>query len=100
MTDRAPAWTTRLAQPSDLAPPGFRPLVTPVHRGSTTVFPDAASVQDTWDQQQARYTYGQYGTPTAFELAARIAELEHGTWTFLTPGGQAALSLVDLAFLG
>jgi cystathionine beta-lyase len=94
------AWTTRLAQPRDLAPRGFRSLVPPVHRGSTTVFPDAASVRDTWDHRQAAYTYGQYGTATALELAARIAELEHGTWTFLTPGGQSALSLVDLAFLG
>jgi cysteine-S-conjugate beta-lyase len=93
------AWTTRLAQPGDLAPAGFRSLVAPVHRGSTTVFPNAASVQDTWDQQKAAYTYGQYGTPTALELGARIAELEHGSWTFLTPGGQAALSLVDLTFL-
>jgi len=43
------------------------------------VFPDAASVRDTWDQHQAAYTYGQYGTPTALELAARITELERGT---------------------
>ena len=77
--DRGLAWRTRLAQPGDLAPAGFRSLVPPVHRGSTTLFPDAASVRDTWDHHQAAYTYGQYGTPTTLELAARIADLEHGS---------------------
>lgn len=42
----------------------------------------------------------QYGTPTTYELAARIAELEGGVRTFITPGGQSALALVDLALLG
>ena len=72
----------------------------PVYRGSTTLFDDAASVRDTWNPDEAAYTYGQYGTPTAYELAARISELESGARTFLTPGGQSALALVDLALLG
>jgi cystathionine beta-lyase len=46
-----------------------------------------------------RYSYGLYGTPTTFELAAHIAELEGGAHCFITPGGQAAISLIDLAFL-
>ena len=32
------------------------------------------------------------------ELAARIAELEGGYRTFITPGGQSALALINLAF--
>jgi cystathionine beta-lyase len=90
---------SRLTQPRSLAPTGFRSLVVPVYRGSTTLFDDASSVRDTWNQDDAAYTYGQYGTPTAHELAARVSELEGGNWTFLTPGGQSALALVDLALL-
>jgi cystathionine beta-lyase len=70
-----------------------------VYRGSTTVFPSAGAVRDTWDQFRAGYTYGLYGTPTALELAARICELESGTHTILAPGGQAAISLINLALL-
>jgi cysteine-S-conjugate beta-lyase len=94
-TDRS--WRSRLTQPDTLAPEGFRPLVTPVYRGATTVFDDAASARDTWDQDDLAYTYGQYGTPTAQELAARVCELEHGYRTFIVPGGQSALALVNLA---
>ncbi|HEX8033137.1 MAG TPA: cystathionine beta-lyase, partial [Ktedonobacterales bacterium] len=35
---------------------------------------------------------------TTFELAARLADLEGGTHCFLTPGGQAAISLIYFAF--
>ena len=93
------SWRSRLTQPANLAPGGFRPLVTPVFRGATTTFEDAASARDTWDQDDLAYTYGQYGTPTAGELAARVCELEGGYRTFIVPGGQSALALVDLAVL-
>jgi cystathionine beta-lyase len=56
-------------------------------------------VQDNWDQHAAGYTYGLYGTPTTLELAARVSELENGFRTFITPGGQAAISLINFAFL-
>ena len=71
----------------------------PVYRGSTTLFPSAAAVSDNWDQQRVGYTYGLYGTPTTLELAARVCELESGTHTVLTPGGQAAISLINFALL-
>jgi cystathionine beta-lyase len=93
------SWRSRLTQPANLAPGGFRSLVTPVYRGATTTFEDAASTRDTWDQDDLAYTYGQYGTPTAQELAARVCELEGGYRTFIVPGGQSALALVDLAVL-
>src|SRR5262249_21258347 len=63
------------------------------------LFPNAAAVQDTWDQHAVGYTYGLYGTPTTLELAARICELENGYRTFITPGGQAPISLINFAFL-
>jgi len=95
----AKTWQTKLIHSDAKIPQGYRSLTTPVYRGSTTVFPSAAAVRDTWDQHRVGYTYGLYGTPTALELAARICELESGAHTILTPGGQAAISLINLAFL-
>jgi cystathionine beta-lyase len=92
-------WTTRLLHPDARPEEGFRSLVTPVYRGSTTLFPNAAAVSESW-RQEAGYTYGLHGTPTTRELAVRIAELEGGLRTFITPGGQAAIALIDMAFLG
>jgi len=91
-------WTTRLLHPEARPEKGFRSLVPPVYRGSTTLFPNAASVNESW-RQEAGYTYGLHGTPTSRELAVRIAELEGGLRTFITPGGQAAIALIDMAFL-
>ncbi len=92
-------WKTKLIHPDVHAPEGFESLAPATHRGSTVLFPNAASVQDTWDQHAVGYTYGLYGTPTTLELAARVCELENGYRTFITPGGQAAISLINFAFL-
>ena len=92
-------WRTKLVHPHVSVPEGFKSLVTPVYRGSTTLFESATNVTDHWDQRHVRYSYGLYGTPTTFELAARIAELEDGAHCFITPGGQAAIALIDLTFL-
>ncbi|MGZ6389226.1 MAG: cystathionine beta-lyase [Ktedonobacterales bacterium] len=91
-------WRTKLIHPQVAAPEGFRSLVTPTYRGSTTLFESAANVTDDWDQTRAPYSYGLYGTPTTFELAVRLADLEGGAHCFLTPGGQAAISLIYFAF--
>ncbi len=92
-------WKTRLIHSDVRIPEGFRSLNVPVYRASTTIFPDAAAVTDEWDVHEVGYTYGLYGTPTVQELAARICELEGGHRTLITPGGQSAISLVQLAFL-
>ena len=92
-------WKTRLIHSDVEIPAGFRSLSTPVYRGSTVLFPDAASVSDDWDQYEVGYTYGLYGTPTVLELAARICELERGYRTLITPGGQSAISLINFALL-
>jgi cystathionine beta-lyase len=92
-------WTTKLIHSGAHPPQGFESLVTPVFRGSTTLFPSAAAAKDDW-RQEAGYTYGLYGTPTTRALAARIAELEQGERTFPTPGGQAAIALIYFAFVG
>lgn len=92
-------WKTKLIHSDVQVPQGFRSLAVPVYRGSTTLFPDAAAVTDDWDQYDAGYTYGLFGTPTTLELAGRICELEQGYRTIITPGGQGAISLVHLALL-
>lgn len=92
-------WKTKVIHPDVSLPEGFQSLVPPTYRGSTTLFANAASVKDTWDHNEAAYTYGLYGTPTTLELAARIAELEGGYRTFITPGGQSALALIYFSFV-
>jgi cysteine-S-conjugate beta-lyase len=95
----AKSWQTKLIHSDAKIPEGYRSLATPTFRGSTTVFPSAAVVSDAWEQTRVGYTYGLYGTPTVLELAARVCELECGTHTILAPGGQAAISLINLALL-
>ena len=92
-------WKTKLIHSDAKIPEGFRSLSVGVQRASTVLFRDAASVRDDWDQYEVGYTYGLYGTPTTLELAARICELEGGFRTLITPGGQCAISLINLAFL-
>jgi len=92
-------WKTKLIHSDARVPEGFRSLSTPVYRASTVLFSNAAAVSDDWNQYEVGYTYGLYGTPTALELAGRICELENGVRTLLTPGGQAAISLINFTFL-
>jgi cystathionine beta-lyase len=92
-------WKTKLIHSDAKVPEGFRSLNTPVYRASTVLFADAAKLTDAWDQYESGYTYGLYGTPTTLELAARVCELEGGFRTIITPGGQNAISLINLALL-
>jgi cysteine-S-conjugate beta-lyase len=91
-------WRSKLIHPSAHAPQNFRSLVMPTYRGSTVLFERQADVRDDWRQVEKGYNYGLYGTPTVLELAARIAEIEGAQHTFVVPGGQAAISLIYLAF--
>jgi cystathionine beta-lyase len=93
------SWKTRLIHSAAKVPEEYKSLATPVFRGSTTLFPSAAAIDDSWDQYEAGYTYGLYGTPTTLELAAKVCELEKGYRTIITPGGQGAISLINLALL-
>ena len=91
-------WKTKLLNPAPRARTDYHSLATPVYRGSTVVFDKQSSVSDDWQQAEKGYTYGLYGTPTALELAARIAELENAHRTLMVPGGQSAIALVYLAY--
>ena len=92
-------WRTKLLNPTPQARQDYRSLATPVYRGSTVVFDDQAAVTDDWRQAKNGYSYGLYGTPTALELASRIAGLEGATETFIVPGGQAAIALIYLLMI-
>ena len=92
-------WKTKLIHSDAKVPEGFRSLSPPIYRGSTVVFATTADVGDGWDAYDQGYTYGLHGTPTTLELAARVCELEGGLRTIITPGGQGAIALIDLAFL-
>jgi len=92
-------WKTKLIHSEAEIPQGFRSLATPVYRGSTVLFDKAAEADEHWNHYDNGYTYGLYGTPTTLELAAKVCELEHGYRTFITPGGQGAISLVHLALM-
>jgi cysteine-S-conjugate beta-lyase len=91
-------WRSKLIHPGAHAPGNFRSLAMPTYRGSTVVFERQSDVSDDWRQTQGGYTYGVYGTPTVLELGARIAEIERANYSFVVPGGQAAISLIYLAF--
>jgi cystathionine beta-lyase len=92
-------WKTKLIHSDAEVPQGFHSLATPVYRGSTVLFDEAAAANDHWNQHEVGYTYGLYGTPTTLELAAKVCELERGFRTIITPGGQAAISFIHLALL-
>jgi cystathionine beta-lyase len=91
-------WRSKLIHPGAHAPANFRSLAMPTYRGSTVVFERQADVSDNWRQTENGYTYGLYGTPTVLELGARIAEIEGAHHSFVVPGGQAAISLIYLAY--
>lgn len=91
-------WRSKLIHPRARAPTNFHSLTTPTYRASTVVFERQAAVSDDWRQTQNGYTYGLFGTPTVLELGARIAEIEGAHHSFVVPGGQAAISLIYLAF--
>lgn len=93
--DKEKRRATRLIHPPDYASVDFTSLAVPTYRGSTTVFPSMAAVDRPTEDQ---YRYGIYGTPTARELAQRIAAIEGADRTILTPSGLAAVSLTLLAF--
>ena len=91
-------WRSKLIHSQREIPEGFQSLAPATYRGSTVVFGSMAEVGDSWRQTEQGYTYGAFGTPTALELGARMAELEGARHTFLTPGGLAAIALIYFSF--
>jgi cysteine-S-conjugate beta-lyase len=91
--------TTGLIHHGYEPPAGFRAPQVGVFKASTVIFPNVAAARARDWRQKAGYTYGLHGTPTTFTLEERIATLEGGTQTLLTPSGLAAVALVAQALL-
>jgi len=62
---------------------------TPIYRGSTVLFPNAAD----FERNHAPYTYGTKGTPTTRALEEAYSDLAGAERTVLTPSGLAAITL-------
>ncbi|EDT40082.1 cystathionine beta-lyase [Burkholderia ambifaria] len=85
------ALQTRIVQPDDVIPDGFRSFVPPVARASTVVFPDLATMRALVWHDDNQWRYGLHATPTSLALAQRLAEIEGGTHALLQPSGLAAI---------
>ena len=64
-------------------------LNVPAFRGSTVLYPDAASLK-TFNQ---RFTYGTHGTPTTEALGNAWSELTGAVGTAMTPSGLSAIAM-------
>ena len=80
-------------------PTGFDSPAPGVYKASTVYYPDVAAMLTRDWRRRDVYNYGLLGTPTTFQLEARIATLEGGQQCVLVPSGLAAVSVVDLALL-
>ncbi len=78
---------------------GFDSLGVATYRASTIVFKNAGEYARRGERGHDGYSYGLYGTPTTRTLEEKLTALEQGVRTFLVPSGQAASSIVMLAFL-
>jgi len=95
---KPPSSTSLIAHPYR-PPAGFGSVQPAVHKASTVLFADTAALRARTWKEKTGYTYGLHGTPTTFTLEERIATLEGGLQTLLTPSGLAALTLVDASLL-
>ena len=99
MTTNKPDPATALIHHAYRPPAGFEAPQPAVHKASTVIFPDVAALRARNWKSKDGYTYGLHGTPTTFTLEERIASLEGGVQSLLTPSGLAAIALVDTALL-
>ena len=95
---KPPSSTSLIAHPYQ-PPGGFGSVQPAVHKASTVLFADTAALRARTWKEKTGYTYGLHGTPTTFILEERIATLEGGLQTLLTPSGLAAITLVNCGLL-
>lgn len=93
------AKSTELIHHAYQPPAGFAAPQVGVHKASTVLFASVAAMRARDWREKKGYTYGLHGTPTTFTLEERIAALEGGKQTLLTPSGLAAVALVNQALL-
>ena len=68
---------------------------TPIYRGSTVLYPNAAALR----ANSPRYTYGTKGTPTTQALESAWSELAGAAGTVLAPTGLAAVTIALMTAL-
>ena len=90
---------TRLIHHPYRAPEGFEAYPPAVHKASTVLFKDLATMRSRNIHNRGGYTYGLHSTPTLYTLEERIAALEGGTYCALAPSGLAAITLVNVGLL-
>jgi cystathionine beta-lyase len=74
---------------------------TPIHRGSTVLFPtlDALEAAVRVDTRTGSYVYGLMANPNSRELEAMLAQLDGGVGAVVVESGLAAVSVPLLAML-
>src|SRR5215471_13310657 len=78
---------------------GFDSIQPGLFRASTIFFESTAAWRGRNWLSKERFTYGAHGTPTTFELEAKIASLEGAEHALLCPSGLNAIALVYMALL-
>ena len=96
---KQPPSSTSLIAHGYRPPEGFGSVQPAVHKASTVLFANTATLRTRTWKTKTGYTYGLHGTPTTFMLEERIATLEGGLETLLVPSGLSAITLVDAALL-
>jgi cystathionine beta-lyase len=91
--------TTALLHQRHWPSAGFDSVQPGVFKASTTFFPDVASWRRRDWLSKESFIYGPHGTPTTFELEARVAALEGAEHALLCPSGLSAIALVYMALL-
>lgn len=107
MSDAADASIDRLGTGTRLAHLARRPAAqhgfvnTPIHRGSTVLFPTLEALEGAMrvDTRRGPYVYGLMGNPNSRELETVLARLDGGAGAVVVESGLAAVSVPLLASL-
>ncbi len=86
---------TRLVTAGRKSEEHFGFINTPIFRGSTVLYPDAASMRG----PRPRFSYGTKGTPTTEALELAWSEIAGAAGTVLAPTGLAAVTLALMTAL-
>ena len=90
---------TQLIHAPRNAPQSINTVQPAVYRASTIIFNNTDALFNRHWSDDYDYSYGTHGTPTTFNLADQIAQLEGGEYCLLAPSGLSAINLVNSCFL-
>ena len=89
---------TQLIHAPRKAPQSIHTVQPAVYRASTIIFNNTDALFNRHWSDDYDYSYGTHGTPTTFNLADQIAQLEGGEYCLLAPSGLSAINLVNSCF--